>query len=378
VSQLRFVFLGLSITSSWGNGHATTYRGLVRELVRRGHDVLFLERDVPYYADNRDLPLPPYGRTALYGSLEELKDRYGEELAAADVAIVGSYVPDGIQVGDWVCKTSRGLTAFYDIDTPITLRALRAEGTSYLEARQIPAYDLYLSFTGGPLLKRLKEEFGAQVVRPLYCSADEQTYFPEPRPESWDLGYLGTYSQDRQPALEMLLIDVAHSWPAGRFVVTGPQYPEALQWPRNVERCQHLAPPAHRAFYTAQRFTLNLTRQDMLRAGYSPSVRLFEAAACGTPIISDVWPGVERFFEPEREVLLARNTSDVVSALRELSDEARQAIGQRGRRRVLSEHTAAHRAETLERYVMELSNANARVPRRTQPIRLPDQARGQS
>jgi spore maturation protein CgeB len=376
MNDLRLVFIGLSVTSSWGNGHATTYRGLVRELCRRGHDVLFLERDVPYYANNRDLPEPPYGRTELYGSLAELEQRFTDEVRRADAVIVGSYVPDGVAVGDWVCRTAKGQRVFYDIDTPITVAALEQGVPTYIEARQIPAYDLYLSFTTGPLMDRIARQLHAARVEPLCCSADIETYFPEPQPERWDLGYLGTYSDDRQPTLDRLLVEPARRWSAGRFAVAGPQYP-ALDWPRNVERYEHVPPPEHRAFYNAQRFTLNITRSAMLSAGYSPSIRLFEAGACATPIISDDWPGLDEFFVRGEELFVARDNADVLRLLRETSDEERQLVGRRGRARVLAQHTAAHRAEALERYVRELQSSGARARRR--PVNhLDNNLRGQS
>lgn len=363
MSQLRFVFLGLSITSSWGNGHATTYRGLVRELVRRGHDVLFLERDVPYYAQNRDLPAPPYGRTELYGSLEELWDRFGAEITRADAVIVGSYVPDGVRVGDWVTENARGLRAFYDIDTPITIEALESGQPTYIAARQIPKYDLYLSFTAGPLMERIRSQLGAPQVRPLYCSADLESYQPEARSPLWDLGYLGTYSVDRQPALDELLVETARRIPKGRFIVAGSMYPEGVSWPENVTRRDHVPPPLHRSFYCEQRYTLNITRSAMMKAGYSPSIRVFEAGACATPIISDVWPGVEQFFTPDKEILLAKSAADVVRVLQTVPERERIEIGKRGRERVLSEHTAAHRAEALEGYVLALGSKKTRGAR---------------
>jgi spore maturation protein CgeB len=362
--QLKFVFLGLSITSSWGNGHATTYRGLLRELTRRGHDVLFLEHDVPYYATNRDLPQPPYCRTELYSNLDDLFERFTGEVRAADVVVVGSYVPEGVRVGAWVCRVASGLRAFYDIDTPITLRGLDSGGMPYLLAGQVSDYDLYLSFSGGPSLTRLSRDFGARAVRPLYCSVDPENYYPEPTTPSWDLGYLGTFSADRQAALDHLLLEPAHCWRAGRFVVAGPQYPMELEWPTNVSRLSHVAPPDHRAFYNAQRFTLNLTRRDMLVAGYSPSVRLFEAAAAGAPILTDIWPGLEQFFEPEREIALVRDSREVLDWLQRRSEDARVSLAEAGRRRVLSEHTAAHRAEALESYASVWLAARARARRR--------------
>jgi spore maturation protein CgeB len=357
VTQLSFVFLGLSITSSWGNGHATTYRALLRELARRGHSVRFLERDLPYYAENRDLPNPPYARTELYDSVAELKDRFAQVVRDADVVIVGSYVPDGIEVSKWVLETARGVKMFYDIDTPVTLRKLEVGAAQYLAPNQIPKFDVYLSFTGGPTLARLARRFGARSARALYCSVDADRYFPEAHEHRWDLGYLGTYSDDRQPALEELMFEPARALPKARFVVAGPQYPEDTAFPENVEHIHHLSPAEHRAFYNSQRYTLNLTRADMVAAGFSPSVRLFEAAACGAPIISDVWPGIECFFQPEQEIVLARSARDVSEALARLPEERRLALGERARRRVLLEHTAIHRAETLEQYVLEVERS---------------------
>ncbi|VWX63231.1 conserved hypothetical protein [Burkholderiales bacterium 8X] len=352
---LRIVVLGLSITSSWGNGHATTYRGLIRELAKRGHQVLFLERDVPWYASHRDLPEPPWCRTALYPDLEALRTRHAAEVADADLVIVGSYVPEGIAVGDWVQSTARGLAAFYDIDTPITLARLAAapRPDAYIEARQIPGYDLYLSFTGGPTLDRLEQEFGSPAARVLYCSVDPTLYYPEaPSQEPWDLGYMGTYSDDRQPTVDALLVEPARRWHQGRFAVAGPQYPAELRWPANVHYTAHLPPAEHRAFYNRQRFTLNVTRADMIAAGWSPSVRLFEAAACGTPIISDRWTGIESLLVPGREIFLADSPDEVLRLLKALPEEERRAVGERARERILREHTAAHRAQELEAYAL--------------------------
>ncbi len=361
--RLDVVFLGLSITSSWGNGHATTYRALMRALHERGHRVTFLERDAPWYAANRDLPAPPYGRTALYGSLAELREVHGAALRAADLVLVGSYVPDGAEVLRLVQELARGTVAFYDIDTPVTLARVRRGECEYLHPELVPALDLYLSFTGGPTLDRLERELGAPLARALYCSADPEVHRPSEAAPRWDLGYVGTYSADRQPALDRLLLEPARRSPALHFAVAGPQYPAALRWPANVSRMEHLPPGAHADFYAAQRFTLNVTRADMVRAGWSPSVRLFEAAACGTPIVSDPWPGLETFFEPGRELLIARTTEDALRVLTAVHEDERRAIGARARRRVLAGHTAAHRARELEGFVAEA--AERRTRRRT-------------
>jgi spore maturation protein CgeB len=351
----QIVVLGLTITSSWGNGHATTYRALLRELAKRRHDVLFLERNVPWYADNRDLPRPPYARTALYSGLEELRDRFWRHVRRADLVIVGSYVPDGIDIGDWVCATARGVTAFYDIDTPVTLASLASGTCTYLTQPLIPRYDLYLSFTGGPTLVRLEREYGARRARALYCSFDPAAYRPDEREPEWDLGYMGTFSPDRQPGLERLLLDAARG-ARERFVVAGPGY-RVDGWPANVAYLPHVPATDHRAFYTSQRFTLNLTRADMIRAGYSPSVRLFEAAACGVPIVSDSWHGLETLFRPGSEILISESAEQTLRLLREIPERERLAIARRARRRVLAEHTAAHRAAQLEKYLDEARSA---------------------
>jgi len=344
---VKLVVLGLSLSSSWGNGHATTYRALLSAVARRGHEVLFLERDLPWYAAHRDLPRPAFCRFALYGDLSALQT-WRDEVADADAVVVGSYTPDGIAVGRWVQEVARGVTAFYDIDTPVTLAKLAAGEADYVSPDIIPGYDLYLSFTGGPALAILEDRYGAKAARALYCSVDWRLYRPLPTQLSWDLSYLGTYSPDRQPALERLLIEPARAAPHLRFCVAGPQYPPDIDWPANVERVDHVAPAMHPGFYAASRFTLNLTRADMIAAGWSPSVRLFEAGACGTPIISDVWDGLETLFTPGDEILLAGGPEAVLAALLDLPDVDRIALGAAGRRRILAEHTADHRAAEFE------------------------------
>ncbi|HEX7361393.1 MAG TPA: glycosyltransferase [Bryobacteraceae bacterium] len=348
--RLNCVFLGLSITSAWGNGHATTYRSLLKALAARGHSLTFLERDVPWYASKREFEHAPYCDIALYGSLDELKSRFDRLVRAADVVVVGSYVPDGIAVGRWIAATAGNLTAFYDIDTPVTLAALGDGSCKYLSADLCGKYDLYLSFTGGPTLRFLEHTLGVRCARALYCSVDPSLYFPEKQTPRWDLGYLGTYAADRQPALEKLLFCAAKRQPDWRFAVAGPLYPETIAWPQNVERIDHLPAGRHRAFYNSQHFTLNLTRRDMIRAGYSPSVRLFEAAACGTPILTDTWPGLDSFFDPHREILPANSAADVASYL-QMPEERRRRIGAKARRRVLRSHTAAVRAAEFEAHV---------------------------
>jgi spore maturation protein CgeB len=351
--SLNIVIFGLSITSSWGNGHATIYRALVRELVARGHKVLFLERDAPWYKAARDLPRPPFGRTVIYKSLTELKRRFNAAVRRADLVIVGSYVPQGIAIGEWVVGAARGVTAFYDIDTPVTLKMIERGTAPYLSAALIPLYRLYLSFTGGPVLGVLERKYRSPMARALYCCVDAKLYYPTQHRQLWHLGYMGTYSRDRQSALDRLMLEPARRFRKARMVVAGPQYPTAIKWPANVERIEHLAPKSHRAFYNQQAFTLNVTRSYMVRAGYSPSVRLFEAAACGRPIITDRWRGIEGFFKPDREILIADSPDHTLEYLK-MPEAERENIGRRARRRVLAEHTAAQRIAQLESYALDL------------------------
>jgi spore maturation protein CgeB len=360
--SLQITILGLSITSSWGNGHATTYRSLARGLADRGHSVHFLERDVPWYSANRDLPDPPFAATSLYANLDELTSTHAARIRESDLVIVGSFVPDGIAVGRWVCSLCRGVSAFYDIDTPVTLDKLARGECDYLDTELISSYDCYLSFAGGPLLRRLERQFGAPLARPLYCCVDAERYSPQDTTPADDLGYLGTYSADRQPPLERLMLQPARHWPEGRFVVAGPQYPEDFDWPANVRRIEHLPPGEHGDFYGRQRFTLNLTREQMIRTGFAPSVRLFEAAACGVPVISDWWEGLDTFFRPDREILISRSSAQTLAYLRGIDDAVRQRIGSAARARVLSEHTAQRRAEELEGFFAEAAAKQSRKP----------------
>lgn len=362
--NLSIVVIGLSVTSSWGNGHATTYRALIEALARRGHRITFLERDVPWYRDHRDLTKPSAWTVELYQSSKDVPRQFGKLIRDADLVIIGSYVTDGIALAEWTTTHARGVTAFYDIDTPVTLARLE-QGLDYLAAAMIPRFDLYLSFTGGPVPGMIEQGYGSPLARVLYCSADAEIYAPMQAEPKWALGYLGTYSEDRQPVLDELLLAPARTLPSDQFVVAGAQYPDDIAWPANVSRIEHLSPKQHPEFYAAQRFTLNATRADMKALGFSPSVRLFEAAACGTPVISDRWPGIETIFAPSKEILLATSPREVVEILRDMPEEQRRTIANNARRRVLADHSPDHRARQLETYYAE---ASARRRRKTAPV----------
>jgi len=344
---MKLVVLGLSLSSSWGNGHATTFRALLSAFAARGHEVLFLERDVPWYANSRDLPDPDFCELRYYNSLDDLP-RLQDQVKQADAVLVGSYVPEGIAVGAWVQEVAGRRACFYDIDTPVTLAALERGVCEYLSAGLIPGYSVYFSFTGGPTLQRLEQAFGSPRAQALYCAVDTARYRPLDVPKRWDLSYLGTYSPDRQPTLERLLVEVARRCPERRFAVAGPQYPDEIDWPANVDRIEHLPPAEHPAFYSASRFTLNVTRADMIAAGWSPSVRLFEAGACACPVISDRWDGIETVMPGIR---LADTTEDVVAILA----GSGAAEGHAARRAVVARHSAACRAAELEAGLLVLA-----------------------
>ncbi len=351
---MKITIFGLSITSSWGNGHATTFRALCQALHRRGHRIVFFERDQEWYRSNRDLPGPPYCEVKIFDSWSEIRPSVRSELRDSDVAMVGSYVPDGIAALNEVLDSNVPVKSFYDIDTPITIGQLRRCGaTAYLLRRHLAELDVYFSFTGGPLLEELESKHGVRLAVPLYCSVDPDRYRELPLSDEFacDLSYMGTYAADRQPKLEGLLCRTARRLPGKRFIVAGPQYPASIEWPPNVERILHLSPRHHAAFYGSSRMTLNVTRRDMVMAGYSPSVRLFEAAACAATIVSDNWPGLETFFAPGVEVLLAAVSDDVVRYISDCEAGELRRIGRAARERVLAGHTSDIRAREFERAV---------------------------
>lgn len=356
---MKIVIYGLSITSSWGNGHATTYRALCKALYSRGHRIVFVEKDVEWYRSNRDMAKPAYCDVRLYTEWNMQAAQLIALSADADAIIVGSYFPDAILATEQLLQAGHGPLMFYDIDTPVTMAALRSVGgCEYLDARLIPHYAAYLSFTGGPVLKELESRFGSPCARPLYCSVDADAYAPTPVRDTYrcDMSYLGTYAADRQPKLMRLLNETAALLPESRFTVAGPLYPAGTRFQPNVRQITHLPPPEHPAFYSSSRFTLNLTRDDMVAAGYSPSVRLFEASACGAAILSDAWAGLEEFLTPNEEILLPASPEEVAGIVRDLSDQTRSRMGQRARERILASHTSLHRAYELETIIGSLQS----------------------
>lgn len=357
-AYMKLTIFGLTLSSSWGNGHATLWRGLVRALARERHEVVFFERDVPYYAQHRDLPSLPDATLLLYSSWEDALPSARQHIHEADATIVTSYCPDAASAAEVLFDNARGLRVFYDLDTPVTLaRIARGEPVAYVPADGLKDFDLVLSYAGGSALNALQERLGARRVAPLYGHADPGLYRPveaSPRYRA-DLSYLGTYAPDRQHALEELFIEPARRCSSHRFVIGGSGHPPDFPWLDNVWFVRHVAPPDHAVFYSSSRLTLNVTRADMAAMGFCPSGRLFEAAACGTPLLSDLWEGIDTFFTPGEEILLAQTREDAIAAL-ELPTQELARIASAARERVLDEHSSAHRArellELLERAVV--------------------------
>jgi spore maturation protein CgeB len=343
---MKIVIFGLTISSSWGNGHATLWRGLGRALAELGHRVVFFEHDVPYYAAFRDFWQLPWGELVLYGDWNGIVWRARMELADAEVAIVTSYCPDAVAAGELLLDRDHPMRVFYDLDTPVTLlRLSRGEAVSYIGPRGLADFDLVLSFTGGAALETLQQRLGARRVAPLYGHVDPEVHRPVAPVERYRavLSYLGTYALDRQAALEILFVEPAKRASDKRFLIGGAQYPQNFPWSRNIFFVRHLPPSEHPAFFSSSRLTLNVTRRDMAQMGWCPSGRLFEATACGTPVVSDAWNGLDAFFEPGREIFTARTSDDVLAILAAPEAEVRR-VASASRERTLDQHTSAHRA----------------------------------
>lgn len=359
---VKITVFGLTISSSWGNGHATPYRAIFRALHRMGHEVHFFEKDVPYYSSRRDFESCDYCHLNLYSDWDQVRKRALETASESDVIITASYLPEGWRISDEVLELSRPLRAFYDLDTPITLANLERGDLDYLHRDQIAAFDLVLSFVGGKILEQLTHKYGARMVRPLYGCVDPDIYMRvEPVPAfTCDLSYMGTFAQDRQTKLDELLLEPARRHPENQFVLAGSLYPWEWQWPQNIRKIEHVAPQAHSAFYSSSRLTLNITRAEMARNGWCPSGRFFEAAACGAPVITDEWEGLEHFFDLGRDIRIVSNSEHVEAAL-EMRDEEIRSMASNARQHTLDEHTGTVRARQLLDYFEEARSRSSQI-----------------
>jgi len=363
---MKITIFGLTVSSSWGNGHATPYRALLKGLSKLGHEVHFFEKDVPYYARHRDLLSSPFCELHLYSDWEGARRSALEAAAQSDAVMCASYCPCGARIIDEVLDLSRPVKLFYDLDTPVTIGALERGQIEYLRAEQIPEFDVYLSFTGGGTLDELMSGWGARLALPLYGCVDPDVHFRTDVPPEYrsDFSYMGTYAADRQQKLEALFLEPARRTPAKRFVLAGSMYPWSWRWPENVKRFEHVSPTDHAALYSSSRLTLNLTRTEMARWGYCPSGRFFEAAACRTPIVTDWFRGLDHFFDCRRELMVVSSAEEVTHAL-SLSDSELEHMAAMARQRTLDEHTGDRRARELIRAIEHASESPQRQKARS-------------
>jgi spore maturation protein CgeB len=356
---MRIAIFGLTISSVWGNGHAPLWRGLCKALVNLGHEVTFFERDLPRFASTRDWTALPEdwgsSKLVLYPAWSTVEARVGRELANCDLAIVTSYCFDAQAATDAIMEANHPLAVFYDLDTPVTVDMLRSgKRVPYIPWRGLSEFDLVLSYTGGAALEALRSDLCAHRVRALYGHVDPDVYYPvAPVPRyPAALSWLGSYSADRQAMLEELFVAAARKRPDQPFLIAGSHYPEHFPWSDNINFIERLPPQEQPAFLCSSRLTLNVTREPMARLGWCPSSRLFKAAACGTAVLSDEWCGLDDFFTPGEQILVARDTEDTLAAL-DMSEERLRAIGRAARERTLDEHTSLHRARQLIHYLEE-------------------------
>lgn len=354
IQPLKIVVIGRSITSSWSNEYAPVYRSLIKGLNKRGHDTLFLERDSPWNAVYGDIPGTEYGRVEQYAGVSGLRDCYGSEIRRADIVIVGSDTQDAADVGRWVLDTAHGITAFYGLDTIATLADMSGGDRQVLSQDLISRYRLFLSSSGGRILDILSSHYGAPAPRAFYYSVEPGRYYPNDIRKKWDMGFLSGTNYIERQVPNMFIMGSASQWNEGRFVLVGSQYSEPSKWPANIERIKYLYPHEYGTFYNAQRFMLSFADGDAMKSGYSPGMRIFEAASCGVPVITNYWEGLESFFELGKEILVACSPDHVLHYLKKMPEEERMAVGARARARILRQHSSDQRAAQLENYVSEL------------------------
>jgi spore maturation protein CgeB len=346
---LRIVVLGRSLTSSAENPYLGAYRSLLREVYALGHDILYLQPDSPGRADDPDLPRHYFCHVERYQSLDELKSDFGKELAQANIVILTSGIADGVAVTEWALATAACPVALHDLDTPATLASLVEGQCDFLSPELIGRFDLVLTSSGGPSIDLLRRMYGVRCVKTLYAAFDQELFYPQHLEPRWDLGYRAPHRPGEAAALDRLLIKVAESWPDLELSLAGPGYPDDLPTPSNLSRLGPVGRAEQRRHDNVHRFMLSLSSSCPSIAGFSPSARMFEACACGVPVIAQHSTGLESFLEPGDEVLTARSTDDVATILRTLPDDERRRIGMNARERVLREHTVAQRALELER-----------------------------
>jgi spore maturation protein CgeB len=347
---MKISFFGSSLVSCYWNGAATYYRGILREIALRGHEITFFESDAFERQEHRDIPDPPWAQVCVYPATPEGWQRSLISAAAADLVIKAS----GVGIFDRELDAAIAslpahiLRAYWDVDAPATLDAIEHDSKHHLR-EAIPAYDMVFTYGGGARVVAAYKEYGARDCVPIYNALDPATHYPEPPQAEFacDLGLLANRLPDREQRIDSFFLGVADRLPQRRFVLGGSGW-ESKAVPANVRKAGHVGTSQHNAFYSSGLATLNVNRDSMAKYGFSPPTRIFEAAGAGACLITDQWDGIDAFLEPEREVLVAANGDQVAEHLASLSPERARLIAERARRQVMARHTYAHRARQFD------------------------------
>jgi spore maturation protein CgeB len=353
MTGMRIAFFGSSIVSAYWNGAATYYRGMVRALHERGHHITFYEPDAYERQQHRDIPDPDWATVIVYsadGDAEVL--RALESARGADLVVKAS----GVGVFDELLERAvldlagpDTLVAFWDVDAPATLDRVRRNAADPFAAL-IPRYDLVLTYGGGEPVVNAYDSLGARCCVPVYNALDPSTHYPVERDPAFagDLGFLGNRLPDREARVEEFFLRAAGILSDRTFIMGGSGWDDKPM-PSNVRYLGHVYTAQHNAFNSTPLTVLNVSRESMARYGFSPATRVFEAAGATGCLITDAWEGIELFLEPGEEVLVAEDGAEVAEHVAATDSTRARRIGQAARRRVLSTHTYAHRAEQLER-----------------------------
>jgi spore maturation protein CgeB len=346
---MRIAFFGSSLVSSYWNGAATYYRGIVRALAERGHEVVFFEPDAYERQQHRDIADPPWAEVVVWTPTAARANELVDSVRGFDLVVKASGV--GVldaDLEDAVAALEGPIRVFWDVDAPATLTRLERDATDPLR-QLVPRYDLVLTYGGGDPVVERYQALGAAACVPVYNAVDPQTHHPDARDDRFgaDLAFLGNRLPDRELRVEEFFLAAAAAAPARSFLLGGSGW-ETKALPSNVRLLGHVGTEEHNAFNSTPLAVLNVTRDSMVANGWSPATRVFEAAGAGACLITDAWPGIELFLEPGREVLVAENGDEVARHLEELDSARARAIGAAALERVLREHTYTRRAEQVE------------------------------
>jgi spore maturation protein CgeB len=348
---LDIAFYGSSLLSTYWNGAATYYRGLLRALAERGHRITFFEPDVFDRQKHRDMDPPDWARVVVYDGSQDAARHALEQGGDADVVVKASGVgafDDLLAEGVLGVRGAQALAVYWDVDAPSTLDRLASDRGDILH-RLLPRYDMVLTYGGGDPVVRRYRGFGARGCVPIYNALDPSTHHPaEPDLRfACDLVFLGNRLPDRETRVEEFFLRAAELAPEKRFLLAGNGWADK-RVPDNVRVLGHMGSEDHNRLNASALAVMNISRDGMARNGWSPATRLFEAAGAGSCNVTDVWAGIPDFLEPDWEVLVANDGADVARILKELTPERARTIGERARRRILAEHTYDRRAAQVE------------------------------